>query len=278
MKIHADDEAFLVSRMSDVSVATMLNWSLARVERARAWLKENSQPVSEDAAAARNSEHVENVPELRIEPSDVREGVVLALREGGGGPEPADHAPDEPPGRETDRAAESEADPNLIGKALPVTEILDPKGWIGAPVVEAQIDLEEAIAAKAGPHGSPPGLSAAGLAAWLVDNSTLEFAEIAATAGVPLGQVQAIADDEPWPLEPKKTAVRAPKPPKVQSQPPTPKPPPAPRNPAVASTQSEIPPRVVRWAGFFIDARWRIGDVAGLFDCNPADFAAALGR
>ena len=44
----------------------------------------------------------------------------------------------------------------------------------------------------------------------------------------------------------------------------------------VPSASAEVPPRVVRWAGWFLDARWPIATVAHLFDVRTADLRAAM--
>jgi hypothetical protein len=139
-----------------------------------------------------------------------------------------------------------------------------------------QIDLEEAIAA-ATPYrfGAPAQLEGSALADWLYDNTDCTFVQIAELTGLEPEEVQAIANGDPLPEPPPMRAMRQ----KIIRRPPPPRAAaPVVRLAKPAALPAEIPERVVRWARWFMDARWRLIDVAELFDVEAADLRAALDR
>jgi hypothetical protein len=256
VKISDNQRAFLISKMADESVASIWGKSVGWVRKARAFIAEEAEPAKIDEAVsapalAGRIDHQEETPDALSPPNRTpvpacpeRAQLAVAAVEPVAG-DTADH------GLQRDEAG---------------------------PADLAQIDIEEAIAAAEplGPYGSPAGLSPADLAGWMVDNTDLAFDKIADVAGVELAHVQAIADGEPWPPPPMPPPAEPPGARVFLQTPPAPtrvvREAPGPPARAVA----EIPPRVIRWARWFVEAGWRVGEVARLFDCQPLDLKAAL--
>lgn len=131
-----------------------------------------------------------------------------------------------------------------------------------------------------GPRGAPIELKGLALAEWLYDNTQATFGDIAELAGVTAAEVDQIANGLAATIveTPKKSPQRPIEPADVGSYREAAKASPAPAPGPRTIPQAEIPPRVVRWAGFFIKAGWSWRETARLFDVDVADLAATLGR
>lgn len=240
MRIADNERAFLVSKMSDEAVASIFGQTLRWVKTRRAFLEGQPAEPPEPKRRGRPPETAPSNPEAKSNVPWRNSATARAAR----------------------KAAKGECPPPPMDPAEP-----------------RQIDLEEAIAAaeELGPCGAPGGLRGALLADWLVTNSTLDFADIAARTGLTVADVERLADGEAfYDLSPPaaapavhsvKVTARVQKP--AASK--TPKPAPA------VKSASEIPARTTRWVRQFLAAGWTVREVAHLFDLKPTQLQTAIG-